>query len=328
MPILQDRTAFTSAGPCTIRPIYVRKRCDRDTRRGDTLLFLKEYHFNLGSLIYTSSWLALGSETFSNIPTEGNVARVNRTDVIRYSNDYYIYENHRPKLQDEQSSLKGLHGQTVVVHNHLTYWTPVFRETWSFFPEHAPYVPSSQHQFRQDLWAAAKSGYLCDVVIQGEDFEFPAHCIVLRTVSYYKVMFASNLLEGLESQLRHYQPHEPKKRIESSRIGPQINVQVLHAPPWTSEAVLRGFLYYVYLRRVPLDIFVSDLFALELIQLADFYNCPELVRDVCRVIRVDDPAMTMEVAESIEQTEDAKLLMERAKLKCEGLTNGSNGYSR
>ena len=161
---------------------------------------------DLGSLLYTSSWLSAKTASFNEIPTEGNVARVDRSDVLRFTNDYYTYDSGRPQLREEQNRLDDLHGQTVVVHNHLTYWTPAFKETWTFFPPHAPYQKKEQIIFREELWAAAKSGYLCDVLIRGDDFEIPAHCIVLRSVPYYKIMFASMLSEGLESRQRHYQP--------------------------------------------------------------------------------------------------------------------------
>src|SRR5438552_15147883 len=75
LPILEDQTANLETGTCRIRPIYVRKRSDRDARRGDTLVFIKEYHFSLGSLLYTSSWLSAKSGTFAEIPTDGNIAR-------------------------------------------------------------------------------------------------------------------------------------------------------------------------------------------------------------------------------------------------------------
>lgn len=301
--------------------MYVRKRSDRDTRRGDTLVFLKEYHFNLGALLYTSSWFGLSKQTFSDVPTEGNVARVERSDVIRYTNDYYTYESGRPLLQDEQNSLKGQHAQTVVVHNHLTYWTPVFKETWSFFPQHAPYQKNSQNEFREELWEAAKSGYLCDVLIQGEGFEIPAHCIVLRTVPYYKVMFASMLSEGLESRQRHYQPDA---RSNGSTVhnysGPTI--QILKAPPFVSEYVLRGFLFYVYMGRLPLDVFASTAYALDMILLGDFYNCSDVVRDAVHAVRMDDPSLALDVAESIEQNEWAKILRDRATRRLQSLERG------
>ena len=328
IPILKDQVATLATGPVTIRPIYVRKRSDRDTRRGDTLLFLKEYHFNLGALLYTSSWLGLSRETFSEVPTEGNVARVERSDVIRYTNDYYTYESGRPLLQDEQSPLKGRHGQTVVVHNHLSYWTPVFKETWSFFPQHAPYQKNSQNGFREELWEAAKSGYLCDVLIQGDGFEIPAHCIVLRTVPYYKVMFASMLSEGLESRQRHYQPDTQVNGFKEQQLeftdhsNPDPSVQILQAPPFASEHVLRGFLFYVYMGRLPLDVFGSSTYALDMILLGDFYNCSDVVRDAVHAVRMDDPSAALDVAESIEQNGAAEILRDRASRKLQSLGNG------
>ena len=315
MPILQDQAAHLETGTCTIRPIYVRKRSDRDARRGDTLIFIKEYHLNVGSLLYTSSWLATKSQCFAEIPTDGSVARIERSDVIRYTNDYYIYEANRPQLQDEQTHLTGLDRQIVVVHNHLSYWTPAFKETWTFFPEHAPYQPTSQSLFRHDLWAAARTGYLCDVLILGNGFEIPAHCIVLRTVPYYKVLFASSLSEGLESRQRHYQPSCKENGLAQKGSGLPASVQTLRAPPFAPEAVIRGFLYYVYMGRPPLDVFVSSTFALDLILLADFYSYPELVRDVAHALRMDDPELVMEIAESIEETPSVQLLKERAREK-------------
>ena len=170
--------------------------------------------------------------------------------------------------------------------------------------------------FREELWAAAKSGYLCDVLIRGDDFEIPAHCIVLRSVPYYKTMFASMLSEGLESRQRHYQPgkttngYTEKKRKISS-------VQILHAPPFATKSVFCGFLYYVYMGRLPLDVYVSSAFALDLILIADFYDYSELVRDAAHAVRIDEPELVLEVAESIEATASANLLKERAKKKLE-----------
>lgn len=328
VPILNDQTVNLATGTCTIRPIYVRKRSDRDTRRGDTLLFVKEYHFNLGALLYTASWLCLQHQPFSDIPTDGNVARVERTDVIRFTNDYYTYESGRPQLQDEQTQLKDRHCQIVVVHNHLSYWTPVFKETWSFFPQHAPYQKTSHNLFREELWEAAKSGYLCDVLIQSDDFEIPAHSIVLRTVPYYRVMFASMMSEGLESRQRHYQ------RTRSTSIvvrenDPQVsNVQVLRAPPFASEDVLRGFLYYVYMGRLPLDVFVSGAYALDMILVADFYNSVDLVRDAVHGARIEDPALATEIADAIEQTAFAEILRARAKTKSQKLEKDEEESSR
>jgi hypothetical protein len=256
--------------------------------------------------LYTSSWLSLPTASISELPTEGNIARVERSDVIRYNNDFYTYENGRAKLQDEQHRLRGRHGQTVVVHNHLSYWTPVFKETWSFFPPHAEYKKNSHNVFREELWSAAISGYLCDVLIQGEDFEIPAHSIVLRSVPYYQVMFASMLQEGLESRQRHYHP--------GTMLTTTVDqgVQILRAPPFASESVLRGFLYYVYMGRLPLDVFVSSVFALNLILVADFYNCPDIVRDTVHAVRIEDAALALEVADSIEQSAAAELLKKRA----------------
>jgi len=319
MPILEDQTAHTESGTCTIRPIYVRKRSDRDTHRGDNLLFIKEYHFNLGSLLYTSSWLYLQTESFGNIPTDGNIARVDRSDVLRFTNDYYTYESGRPQLQDEQTRLDDLHGQTVVVHNHLAYWTPVFKETWAFFPPHAQYQKTAEATFREELWAAAKSGYLCDVLIQGDDFEIPAHCIVLRNVPYYKIMFASMLSEGLESRQRHYQPVGRGNGVTEKKSSQVLGVQSLRAPPFASETVFRGFLYYVYMGRLPLDVYVSTPFALDLILVADFFDYSELVKDVSLAIRIDDPELVIEVAESIEATPSATLLKERATKKLQSM---------
>ena len=313
--------ASLAIGSVRIRPIYVRKRSDRDARRGDTLVFLKEYHLNLGALLYTSSWLGLSNQTFSDLPTEGNVARVERSDVIRYTNDYYSYESGRPLLQDEQNSLKGRHAQTVVVHNHLTYWTPVFKETWSFFPQHAPYQKNSQNEFREEMWEAAKSGYLCDVLIQGEGFEIPAHCIVLRAVPYYKVMFASMLSEGLESRQRHYQP-DAKSNGSTEHNDSSATIQILKAPPFVSEHVLRGFLFYVYMGRLPLDVFASATYALDIILLGDFYNCSDVVRDAVHAVRMDDPSLALDVAESIEQNEPAKILRDRATRRLQSLEGG------
>jgi hypothetical protein len=274
----------------------------------------------LGSLLYTSSWLASTSQSFGEIPTEGSVARIERSDVLRYANDYYTYEADRPLLREEQTPLNGLDGRTIVVHNHLSYWTPVFKETWSFFPESAPYQPTSQTQFRQEMWAAAKTGYLCDVLIHGEDFEIPAHCIVLRNVPYYKVLFSSLLSEGLESRERHYQP-SPKENGVTVKGSQLPSVQTLRAPPIASESVLRGFLYYVYMGRLPLDVFVSSKFALDLILLADFYSYPELIRDAAHALRIDDPELVLEIAESIEATPPVLLLKARAteKIKHEEL---------
>ena len=314
-PILRDQVAYLESGTCTIRPIYVRKRSDRDAVRGDTLIFIKEYHLNLGSLLYTSSWLAAKSQCFAEIPTEGSIARIERSDVIRYTNDYYIYQASRPHLQDEQTSLIGLDRQTVVVHNHLSYWTPVFKETWTFFPEHAPYQPTSQSLFRQELWAAAKTGYLCDVRIHGDGFEIPAHCIVLRSVPYYKVLFASSLSEGLESRQRHYQPTAKGNGFTGKGNTLPTSVQTLRAPPFATESVLRGFLYYVYMGRLPLDVFVSSTFALDLLLLADFYSYPELVRDAAHALRIDDPELVLQIADSIEETPSVQLLKARATEK-------------
>ena len=195
----------------------------------------------------------------------------------------------------------------------------MFKETWTFFPEHAPYQPTSQSLFRQELWAAAKTGYLCDVLIHGDGFEIPAHCIVLRTVPYYKVLFASSLSEGLESRQRHYQPSGKENGVVGKGNGLLPSVQTLRAPPFATEAVLRGFLYYVYMGRVPLDVFVSSTFALDLILLADFYSYPELVRDAAHALRIEDPELVLEIAESIEETPSVQLLKERAteKLKTE-----------
>lgn len=316
LPILEDQTAYSEISTCTIRPIYVRKRSDRDARQGDSLLFIKEYHLDLGSLLYTSSWLSVKTASFNEIPTEGNVARVDRSDVLRFTNDYYTYDSGRPQLREEQNRLDDIHGQTVVVHNHLTYWTPAFKETWAFFPSHAPYKKREQIIFREGLWAAAKSGYLCDVLIRGDDFEIPAHCIVLRSVPYYKIMFASMLSEGLESRQRHYQPGNTTNGnvVKRNQIS---NVQILHAPPFATESVFRGFLYYVYMGRLPLDAYVSSAFALDLILVADFYDYSELVRDAAHAVRIDEPELVLEVAESIEPTSSANLLKERAKKKLE-----------
>ena len=321
IPILSDEVATLATGTVTIRPIYVRKRSDRDIRRGDTLLFLKEYHFNLGALLYTSSWLGLSKQTFSELPTEGNVARVDRSDVIRYANDYYTYEAGRPLLQDEQTHIEGRNTQTVVVHNHLLYWTPVFKETWSFFPQHAAYQKNSQNAFREDMWEAAKSGYLCDVLIQGSGFEIPAHCIVLRTVPYYKVMFASMLSEGLESRQRHYQP-DVRVNGFTAQLNQGPSVQILQAPPFASEDVIRGFLFYVYMGRLPLDVFLSDTYALDMILLGDFYNCLDVVRDAVHAVRMDDPSAALEVADCIEQHGAAEILRDRANQKLKVLSNG------
>jgi hypothetical protein len=222
-------------------------------------------------------------------------------------------------LQDEQSRLTTLDCQTVVVHNHLSYWTPVFKETWAFFPEHAPYQPTTQSLFREELWAAAKTGYLCDVLIHGDGFEIPAHCIVLRTVPYYKVLFASSLSEGLESRQRHYQPSAKENGVGGNGARLPASVQTLRAPPFATESVFCGFLYYVYMGRLPLDVFVSSTFALDLILLADFYSYPDLVRDAAHALRIEDSELVLEIAESIEETPPVQLLKERAseKLKTE-----------
>ena len=318
IPILEDRTAYSETDTCTIRPIYVRKRSDRDSRRGDDLLFIKEYHFDLGSLLYTSSWLSAKTTSFVEIPTDGNVARVNRSDVLRFTNDYYTYDSGKPQLREEQDRLDDLHGQTVVVHNHLTYWTPVFKETWAFFPPHAPYQKTEQMIFREELWAAAKSGYLCDVLIHGDDFEIPAHCIVLRSVPYYRTMFSSMLSEGFESRQRHYQPGNTKNG-NAEKKSQMSSVQILRAPPFATKSVFRGFLYYVYMGRLPLDVYVSSAFALDLILVADFYDYSELVRDAAHAVRIDEPELILEVAESIEATPSANLLKERAKRKLESI---------
>ena len=202
----------------------------------------------------------------------------------------------------------------------------MFKETWSFFPSHAPYQKTAEATFREELWAAAKNGYLCDVLIRGDDFELPAHCIVLRTVPYYKVMFASMLSEGLESRHRHYQPGITRNGIE--KIGNRVvekngihmtSVQTLSAPPFASESVLRGFLYYVYMGRLPLDVYVSTAFALDLILVADFFDYSELVKDVAYAIRIDDPELVLEVANSIEETPFANLLKERADKKLKSI---------
>ena len=314
IPILEDQTAYAETDTCIIRPVYVRKRSDRDAHRGDNLLFIKEYHFNIGSLLYTSSWLSTKTASFTEIPSDGNVARVDRSDVLRFTNDYYTYDSGKPQLREEQNRLEDLHGQTVVVHNHLTYWTPVFKETWTFFPPHAPYQKTEQAIFREELWSAAKSGYLCDILIRGDNFEIPAHCIVLRSVPYYKIMFASMLSEGLESRQRHYQPVSTTNGNAQKKS--QISgVQILHAPPFATESVFRGFLYYVYMGRLPLDAYVSSAFALDLILVADFYDYSELVRDAAHAVRIDEPELILEVAESIEATPSANLLKERAKKK-------------
>lgn len=319
MPILHDQIAHVESGTCTIRPVYVRKHSDRDTRRGDNLLFIKEYHFNLGSLLYTSSWLSLKSKSFAEIPTDGNVARVDRSDVLRFTNNFYTYESGRPQLQDEQTHLDNVHGQTVVIHNHLCYWTPVFKETWTFFPQHAPYQKTPKATFHEELWAAAKSGYLCDVLIHGDDFEIPAHCIVLRIVPYYKVMFASMLSEGLESRQRHYQPAITGNGAIGKNTSHVSGVQILRAPPFASESVFRGFLYYVYMGRLPLDVYVSTAFALDLILVADFYDYADLVKDVSLAVRIDDPELILEVAESIETTPSVCLLKERATKRLQNM---------
>lgn len=188
----------------------------------------------------------------------------------------------------------------------------MFKETWSFFPQSAPYQKDSQNNFREELWEAAKSGYLCDVLIQGEGFEIPAHCIVLRAVPYYKVMFASMLSEGLESRQRHYQPDI---KVNGFTPSPGPSVQILQAPPFASEHVLRGFLFYVYMGRLPLDVFGSSTYALDMILLGDFYSCSDIVRDAVHSVRMDDPSAALEVAESIEQDGSAEILRERATKK-------------
>lgn len=313
-PILEDQVAHVGTGICRIRPIYVRKRSDRDARRGDTLLFIKEYHLDLNALIYTASWLSHNAQSFAEIPTDGSMGRVERSDVIRYSNDYYIYESGRPQLQDEQGRFQQLDGQTIVIHNHLSYWTPVFKETWTFFPLHAPYHKTTQTMFREELWTAAQSGHLCDVLIRGKDFDIPAHCIVLRMVPYYKVMFASMLSEGLESRNRHYQPEMEETETTRSK-NPTAGVQILSAPPFAEESVLRGFLYYVYMGRAPLEVFVSSAFALDLILIADFYGCSELVREVVYAVSIEDPELALDVVDSIEETSFSRILKDRAMNK-------------
>jgi hypothetical protein len=311
VPILKDQVAHLGSKTCRIRPVYVRKRSDRDTRRGDTLLFIKEYHFDLNALIYTGSWLSHNTQSFAEIPTDGSMGRVERSDVIRYSNDYYIYKSGLPQLQDGQDRFQHLDGQTIVVHNHLSYWTPVFKETWTFFPFHAPCHKTTQTIFREELWAAAQNGHLCDVLIRGEDFDIPAHCIVLRMVPYYKVMFASTLSEGLESRYRHYQPEmEENGAVNHNNLTK--GVQILSAPPFAEESVLRGFLYYVYMGRIPLEVFISSTFALELILIADFYGCSELVREVVHAVRIEDPELALDVADSIEETSSSRILKDRA----------------
>jgi hypothetical protein len=231
-------------------------------------------------------------------------------------------------LTDEQTQLKERHGHIVVVHNHLSYWTPVFKETWSFFPQFAPYQKTSHNLFREELWEAAKSGYLCDVLIQADDFEIPAHSIVLRTVPYYRVMFASMMSEGLESRQRHYQ-RERRMSVVVRESDPQVsNVQILRPPPFASEDVLRGFLYYVYMGRLPLDVFVSSTYALDTILVADFYNSVDLVRDAVHGAKIDDPALATEVADAIEQTAFAEILRERAKLKQRKLETNVNEISQ
>lgn len=282
-------------------------------------MFIKEYHFNLGNLLYTSSWLSLQTESFGSIPVDGNVARVDRSDVLRFTNDYYTYESGHPQLRDAQTHLNDLHGQTVVVHNHLSYWTPVFKETWAFFPPHAPYRKTAEATFRDELWASAKSGYLCDVLIHGDDFEIPAHCIVLRIVPYYKVMFASMLSEGLESRQRHYQSRNKGNGYIEKRDSQMAGVQILRAPPFASESVFRGFLYYVYMGRLPLDVYVSSTFALDLMLVADFYDYAELVREVSLAVRIDDPDLILEVAECIEATPSVNLLKERATKRLQSM---------
>ena len=292
----------------------MRKRSDRDIRRGDTLIFIKEYHFNHGRLLYTSSWLSSKESSLAEIPTEGNVGRVERSDVLRFSNDYYTYDFERPQIQDERTLVKNLAGQTVVVHNHLTYWTPVFKETWSFFPKHAPYRKSPQSLFREKLWLAAKTGDLCDVVIQGDCFDIPAHSIILGTVPYYRVMFGSMLSEGLESRQRHYRPNDAFVTCMNSKdLGDCV--QVLRAPPLTTQSVMRGFLYYVYLGRLPVEVYVSRGFGLDLIMVADYYGHSELVCDAAHAVPIDDPDHVLDVAEAIEECPGAVLLKERAASK-------------
>ena len=314
VPILKDQVATLDSGTCTIRPVYVRKRSDRDTRRGDVLIFIKEYHFNNSRLLYTSSWLSSKESSLAEIPTEGNVGRVDRSDVLRFTNDYYTYDFERPQIQDQQTLVKNLTSRTVVVHNHLTFWTSVFTETWSFFPQHAPYQKSPQSLFREKLWLAAQSGDLCDVVIQGDCFDIPAHSIILGTVPYYRVMFTSMLSEGLESRQRHYCPNDTFDTCTDSK-EPRNCVQVLCAPPLTPESVMRGFLFYVYMGRLPLEVYVSREFGLDLIMVADYYGHSELVCDAAHAVPIDDPEHVLDVAEAIEEGPGAILLKERAASK-------------
>ena len=303
---------------------------DRDARRGDTLIFIKEYHyehkdypFMPAALLYTSSWLATKTHSFADIPVGGNIGRVERSDVLRYSNDYYTYEVDGPILRSVQSRLTGCHGQTVVVHNHRSFWGHVFDASSPGFPQHTLYHTPSHASFRNGLWRAANKGYLCDVLIKGDDFQIPAHSIVLQAVPYYKVLFTTLLSEGVESRRRHYQVYPRGNAFESENNRQETNVQVLCAPPFATERVYRGFLHYVYLGRLPLEAFVSDKFALDLIMIADFYDCADLVRDAVHAVRFDDPFLALQVAESIEQTSSALLMKQRALNKMEVIVNKS-----
>ena len=67
--------------------------------------------------------------------------------------------------------------------------------------------------------------------------------------------------------------------------------------------------------RLPLDVFVSSTFTLDLILLADFYSYPELVRDAAHALQIDDPELVLEIAESIEETPSVQLLKERATVE-------------
>jgi hypothetical protein len=314
LPILKDQVAILESGTCTIRPIYVRKRSDRDLRHGDTLIFIKEYHFNHGTLLYTSSWLSSKEASLAEIPTEGNVGRVERSDVLRFSNDYYTYNLERPGIIDENTPVKDLTSQTVVVHNHLTYWNSAFKDTWSCFPQHAPYQKHPQYLFREKLWLAAKSGNLCDVLIQGDGFDIPAHSIVLGTVPYYTIMFSSMLSEGIECRQRHYCGSGQDSNHSNGKVRGN-DVQVLLAPPLTRESVVRGFLYYVYLGRLPLETYVSQEFGVDLIMVADYYGHSELVCDAAHAVPIDDPDHVLDVADAIEEGPGASLLKERAANK-------------